>query len=53
VVLYGLGVVLVGEYDWLVMGVLGKVGLTILRVPSEAFLLELLVVKTFCDMCTS
>jgi hypothetical protein len=52
-VLEGLGVVFVEEEVCLVLDVVGAGGLEILMVSSEVFLMELLVVTTFCDKCTS
>jgi uncharacterized Tic20 family protein len=52
VVLEGLGVVLVGEDYYLVMGLVGEVGLLVFGVSLEAFLLSLLVVTMFFDMWT-
>jgi hypothetical protein len=53
VVLEELGVVMVGEDGCLEVDMVGEVGLVVPGASSRTFLLVLLVVKTFCDMCTS
>jgi hypothetical protein len=47
-----LGVVLVKGEDCLGVETVGEAGLVLSGVSSETFVLALLVVMTFCEMCT-